>query len=184
MDDIIEQAVTRNGEQEALEALSRLESAGQLREVVQVAERRHRLVRVRRQIRIYISAVAVVAAVLVVGFQPRYSTGQLYASWCNVVVYEPPVPRGINPAQQAFESALILAQTGKYEEAIGEFALLAAGTDPDYRQDALWQLVLLYLKTGERGYAKETLQKMIEPNGIYTSQAQKLIHELTEKQWF
>lgn len=183
-DKIIEQAIIRKGTQDALGALSRVESTHELRRIMSTAERKYRQVWLRRQVWAFASAAAVVAAVLVIGFQPSYSTEELYARWSGEVVYEPIVIRGEDAAQEAFESALAIVQAGRYDEAIAKFVAITADPTSEYIQDARWQLMLLYLKTDQRSRAKETLRIIVESDDIYADQAQKLIHEITEKQWF
>lgn len=183
-DKIIEKAFIRKGEQEALNALKHLESAEQLRQIMLSTEHKHRSQWPRRSVWIFASVAAVIAVVLTIGLQPRYSANELYMGWHDAVPYEPTISRGEDPEQEKFETALALAMGDNNTEAIEKFRLIAADSSSEYVQDAQWQLVLLYLKTSERTEAKKVLRIVIEEQGEYSHKAKELLDIINRKRWF
>ena len=107
----IANAVERKGEQGALAGLSSVSSAVELKKILGNAERKHHTNR-RKTLRIWVagvSAAAIVSIVLIFGFQPSYSTQELFEISYVTPVFEPVVSRGgaeINPElQQILDSA-------------------------------------------------------------------------------
>lgn len=183
-EDIIDRAIVRKGEQEALCALEHIESGEQLRQIMHAAEHRHRSLWLRRSVWGLTSAAAVIAVILTIGLQPRYSTDELYIGWRDAVVYESTVSRGEDPAQEEYQSALALAQEGSSTEAIAKFRLIVSDSSSQYAPDAMWQLALLYLKTSQRTDAKQMLHTIIDQQGEYSDKAKELLDKIEQRRWF
>lgn len=199
----IADAFVRKGEQEALEELAGVESVGKLRQIMNDAERSHRPVFMNRTtaggyhqtafhgnrlVAILMSVAAVIAIVVFIGVQPRYSTDELYVRWHTAVPYEPVVVRGGDDVAEAqkksLESAIALAGSGKMEEAVELLLPLTADGQPEIREDAQWQLVMVYLKSGKRNEALQILHEIVGNNGAFTKEVDELINEITKKRWF
>ena len=134
------------------------------------------------------SVAAVIAIVVFIGVQPRYSTDELYVRWHTAVPYEPVVVRGGDDVAEAqkksLESAIALAGSGKMEEAVELLLPLTADGQPEIREDAQWQLVMVYLKSGKRNEALQILHEIVGNNGAFTKEVDELINEITKKRWF
>lgn len=199
----IADAFVRKGEQEALEELAGVESVGKLRQIMNDAERSHRPVFMNRTtaggyhqtafhgnrlVAILMSVAAVIAIVVFIGVQPCYSTDELYARWHTAVPYEPIVVRGgddVTEAQkESLESAIVLAGSGKMQEAIEMLLPIVADEQSEIREDAQWQLAMIYLKSGERGKTRTLLDEIVRKNGTLSVKAQELINEINERRWF
>ena len=199
----IADAFVRKGEQETLEELAGVESVDKLRQIMDDAERRYRPVPMNRTtvrgyhqaafqknrlIVMLMSVAAVIAIVVFIGVQPRYSTDELYVRWHTAVPYEPVVVRGGDDVAEAqkksLESAIALAGSGKMEEAVELLLPLTADGQPEIREDAQWQLVMVYIKSGKRNEALQILHEIVGNNGAFTKEVDELINEITKKRWF
>lgn len=199
----IADAFVRKGEQEALEELADVESVGKLRQIMNDVECSHRPVFMNRTtaggyhqaafqrnrlVAILVSVAAVIAIVVFIGLQPRYSTDELYAQWHTAVPYESIVIRGGDDVAEAqkesLESAIALAGSGKMEEAIEMLLPIAADEQSEVREDAQWQLAMVYLKSGKRNDALQILHEIVGNNGAFTKEANELINEISKKRWF
>lgn len=200
----IAEAMVRKGEQEALDELAKVESVETLKQIMDAAERKHRPVSAmplsgcrrrsvagRRYLPIGISisvAAAIIAAVLFIGFQPRYSTGELYLRWQDSVVYESFIVRGgdevAETERKMLECAIALADSGDNALAIGKLIPIASHLQSEYREDAQWQLVMMYLRIGEREKARKILGEMVESKGSLSKEAKELLYEINMKRWF
>lgn len=183
-DRIIEQAISRKGEQEALGALGRIGSADQLRQMMQKAERKRSPAGISRLIWPFASAAAVIAVVLLVGLQPRYSDKELYARWSEKVVYERTFSRGEDTAQEQFEAALAQARGSNPAASVAALEAIAADAASEYAEDARWYLAMVYLQTGERSRAAEILARIAQTTSPYSAEAAELLTELNRKRWF
>lgn len=208
-DDKIEQyvarAIVRKGEQEAMDELAKVESVEALKQILDAAERNHRpgsvspfsdhdhhpAVTRKRHLPIVLSlsvAAAIIAAVLFIGLQPQYSTDELYTRWRDAVVYEPFIVRGgdeeSESQRKSLESAIISANSGETGQAIEKLIPIASDRRSEYREDAQWQLVLIYLRIGERKKAEKILCEIVEGKGSLSAEAKKLINEINMKRWF
>lgn len=207
-DDKIEQyvarAIVRKGEQEAMDELAKVESVEALKRVLDAAERKHRPGSVspfsdrdhhpvtrKRHLPIVLSlsvAAAIIAAVLFIGLQPQYSTDELYTRWRDSVVYEPFIVRGgdeeSESQRKSLESAIISANSGETGQAIEKLIPIASDRRSEYREDAQWQLVLIYLRIGERKKAEKILSEIVEGKGSLSEEAKKLMNEINMKRWF
>lgn len=199
----IADALVRKGEQEAIQDLAGVESVDKLRQIMNEAEQKHQspemnltrgeqrhpAARFGNKLLIAVMSVAaMIAVVMIIGFQPRYSTDELFTKWNNTVPYESVVVRGgddVTEAQkEVLEAAITLAASGKTEEAIEKLLPLAADVHSELREDAQWQLVMIYLRSGERNKAKSMLQEIVKSGSIFTAEANKLINEINKKRWF
>lgn len=199
----IADALVRKGEQEAIQDLAGVESVDKLRQIMNEAEQKHQspemnltrgeqrhpAARFGNKLLIAVMSVAaMIAVVMIIGFQPRYSTDELFTKWNDAVPYESVVVRGgddVTEAQkEALEAAITLAASGKTEEAIEILLPLAADVHSELREDAQWQLVMIYLRSGERNKAKSMLQEIVKSGSIFTAEANKLINEINKKRWF
>lgn len=200
----IAQAIVRKGEQEAVDELAKVESVGALKQVMDAAERKHRpgsamalsgrghlSVARRRYLPILISlsvAAAIIAAVLFIGLQPRYSTGELYSRWRDSVVYEPFIVRGGDEAaelqRKSLESAIACADSGETGQAIEKLIPIASDRQSEYREDAQWLLVVVYLRIDERMKAEKILREIVENKGSLSDEAKELMNEINMKRWF
>ena len=188
----IADAFVRKGEQETLEELAGVESVDKLRQIMDDAERRYRPVPMNRTtVRGYHQAAFQKNRLIVmvfIGVQPRYSTDELYVRWHTAVPYEPVVVRGGDDVAEAqkksLESAIALAGSGKMEEAVELLLPLTADGQPEIREDAQWQLVMVYLKSGKRNEALQILHEIVGNNGAFTKEVDELINEITKKRWF
>lgn len=183
-DNVIDRAIVRKGDKEALDALRHIESSEQLRQIMHSTEHKYRSWWLHRWAWGLTSAAAVIAVVLTIGLQPRYSTDELYSDWRDVVVYEPTVSRGDDPVLEDYQSALALARGENSIEAIGKFKLIAADSSSEYAPDAMWQLALLYLKTSQRTDAKQTLHTIMIQQGEYSDKAKELLGKIEQRRWF
>lgn len=199
----IADALVRKGEQEAIQDLADVESVDKLRQIMNEAEQKHQspemnltrgeqrhpAARFGNKLLIaVISVAAMIAVVMFIGFQPRYSTDELFTKWNDAVPYESVVVRGgddVTEAQkEVLEAAITLAASGKAEEAIEILLPLSADVHSELREDAQWQLVMIYLRSGERNKAKSMLQEIVKSGSIFTAEANKLINEINKKRWF
>lgn len=203
MEHYIADALVRKGEQEAIQDLADVESVDKLRQIMNEAEQKHQspemnltrgeqrhpAARFGNKLLIaVISVAAMIAVVMFIGFQPRYSTDELFTKWNDAVPYESVVVRGgddVTEAQkEVLEAAITLAASGKAEEAIEILLPLSADVHSELREDAQWQLVMIYLRSGERNKAKSMLQEIVKSGSIFTAEANKLINEINKKRWF
>lgn len=199
----IADALVRKGEQEAIQDLAGVESVDKLRQIMNEAEQKHQspemnltrgeqrhpAARFGNKLLIAVMSVAaMIAVVMIIGFQPLYSTDELFTKWNDAVPYESVVVRGgddVSEAQKkALEVAITLAASGKTEEAIEILLPLAADVHSELQEDAQWQLVMIYLRSGERNKAKSMLQEIVKSGSIFTAEANKLINEINKKRWF
>lgn len=202
-------AIVRKGEREAKEELTQIGSADELRRILVNAEDKHRRSRPTRAssrgLIWLVSTVAVAAAVLIVGFLPRYSTDNLYARWSQVPTHEinlDSMAQEMYPTQEEmygsskvqynkgsveiselpFYQAKVLAWAGDTDEAIAIFSQLAADPDSAFSEDAAWQLALTYLKAGEREKATAILDNIIQGDSLYKNEARQLLKDV-ERKW-
>lgn len=70
------------------------------------------------------------------------------------------------------------------EEAVELLLPLTADGQPEIREDAQWQLVMVYLKSGKRNEALQILHEIVGNNGAFTKEVDELINEITKKRWF
>lgn len=199
----IADALVRKGEQEAIQDLAGVESVDKLRQIMNEAEQKHQspemnltrgeqrhpAARFGNKLLIAVMSVAaMIAVVMIIGFQPRYSTDELFTKWNEAVPYESVVVRDgddVTEAQkEVLEAAITLAASGKTEEAIEILLPLAADVHSELREDAQWQLIMIYLRSGERNKAKSMLQEIVKSGSIFTAEANKLINEINKKRWF
>lgn len=199
----IADALVRKGEQEAINDLAGVESVDKLRQIINEAEQKHQSPEMnltrgeqRRPTARYgnklliavMSVAAMIAVVMIIGFQPRYSTDELFTKWNDAVPYESVIVRGgddVSEAQKnALEAAITLAASGKTEEAIEILLPLAADVHSELREDAQWQLAMVYLRSGERSKAKSMLQEIVKSGSIFTEEANKIINEINKRRWF
>lgn len=199
----IADALVRKGEQEAIQDLAGVESVDKLRQIMNEAEQKHQspemnltrgeqrhpAARFGNKLLIAVMSVAaMIAVVMFIGFQPLYSTDELFTKWNDAVPYESVVVRGgddVTEAQkEVLEAAITLAASGKTEEAIEILLPLAADVHSELQEDAQWQLVMIYLRSGERNKAKSMLQEIVKSGSIFTAEANKLINEINKKRWF
>lgn len=199
----IADALVRKGEQEAIQDLAGVESVDKLRQIMNEAEQKHQspemnltrgeqrhpTARFGNKLLIAVMSVAaMIAVVMFIGFQPLYSTDELFTKWNDTVPYESVVVRGgddVTEAQkEALEAAITLAASGKTEEAIEKLSPLANDGHSELQEDAQWQLIMVYLKSGERSQAKSLLYKIVKNAGMYSKEAEELMNEINEKRWF
>lgn len=199
----IADALVRKGEQEAIQDLAGVESVDKLRQIMNEAERKYQSPEMnltggeqRRPTARYgnklliavMSVAAMIAVVMIIGFQPRYSTDELFTKWNDAVPYESVIVRGgddVSEAQKnALEAVITLAASGKTEEAIEILSPLADDVHSELREDAQWQLAMVYLKSGERIRAKTLLYKIVKNAGMYSKEAAELVNEINKKRWF
>lgn len=200
----VARAIVRKGEQEAMDELSKVESVEALKQILDAAERNHRpssarpfsggghcRVSSKRYLRIVLSlsvAAAIIAAVLFIGLQPRYSTGELYSRWRDSVVYEPFIVRGGDEAaelqRKSLESAIACADSGETGQAIEKLIPIASDRQSEYREDAQWLLVVVYLRIDERMKAEKILREIVENKGSLSDEAKELMNEINMKRWF
>lgn len=199
----IADALVRKGEQEAIQDLAGVESVDKLRQIMNEAEQKHQSPKMNftrgekrrpaarfgnKLLIAVMSVAAMIAVVMIIGFQPRYSTDELFTKWNDAVPYESVIVRGgddVSEAQkEALEAAITLAASGKTEEAIEILLPLAADVHSELREDAQWQLAMVYLKSGERIRAKTLLYKIVKNAGMYSKEAAELVNEINKKRWF
>lgn len=200
----VARAIVRKGEQEAMDELSKVESVEALKQILNAAERNHRPsssrpfsggdhhpVTRKRHLPIVLSlsvAAAIIAAVLFIGLQPQYSTDELYARWRDSVVYEPFIVRGgdeeSESQRKSLESGIVYANSGENGQAIEKLIPIASDRRSEYREDAQWQLVLIYLRMGERKKAEKILSEIVESKGSLSEEAKELMNEIDMKRWF
>lgn len=198
----IAEAFVRKGEQEVLDELAGVESADKLRQIMEAAERRlrpipmntvvrgHRSIAAKRGVQLawMMSVAAIIAVVLFIGFQPRYSAGELYMRWKDEVLFESVIARGGDEVTEeqgkSIESAILLARSGKSEEAIEMLMPIASDGLSEYQEDAQWQLVIIYLHRGERDRAEMMLSKIVDRAGLLAKEAKELLNEINERRWF
>lgn len=199
----IADALVRKGEQEAIQDLAGVESVDKLRQIMDEAERKYQSPEMNltggeqrrpaakhgnKLIIAVMSVAAMIAVVMIIGFQPLYSTDELFTKWNDAVPYESVNVRGgddVSEAQKkALEAAITLAASGKTEEAIEILSPLADDVHSELREDAQWQLAMVYLKSGERIRAKTLLYKIVKNAGMYSKEAAELVNEINKKRWF
>lgn len=199
----IADALVRKGEQEAINDLAGVESVDKLRQIMNEAERKYQSPEMNltggeqrrpaakhgnKLIIAVMSVAAMIAVVMIIGFQPRYSTDELFTKWNDAVPYESVIVRGgddVSEAQKnALEAAITFAASGKTEEAIEILLPLADDVHSELREDAQWQLAMVYLKSGERIRAKTLLYKIVKNAGMYSKEAAELVNEINKKRWF
>lgn len=196
-------ALVRKGEQEAIQDLAGVESVDKLRQIMNEAERKYQSPKMNltrgeqrcpaarygnKLLIAVMSVAAMIAVVMIIGFQPLYSTDELFTKWNDAVPYESVVVRGgddvLEAQKDALEAAITLAASGKTEEAIEILLPLAADVHSELREDAQWQLAMVYLKSGERIRAKTLLYKIVKNAGMYSKEAAELVNEINKKRWF
>lgn len=199
----IADALVRKGEQEAIQDLAGVESVDKLRQIMNEAERKYQSPKMNltrgeqrcpaarygnKLLIAVMSVAAMIAVVMIIGFQPLYSTDELFTKWNDAVPYESVVVRGgddvLEAQKDALEAAITLAASGKTEVAIEILLPLAADVHSELREDAQWQLVMIYLWSGERNKAKSMLQEIVKSGSIFTEEANKLINEINKRRWF
>lgn len=201
MERYIADAFARKGEQAMLDELSGVDSADRLKQIMQAAESKHRLRPAAMPIRETrthaarhsrmgwsLSVAAVIAVVLFIGFQPRYSADELYMRWQDAVSFEPIITRGSDEATEEqgkqIESAISLARSGHAKEAIGLLLPIASDGLSEYQEDAQWQVAVIYLCQGERDSAARMLHEVVERAGPLAKEATELLNEMKERRWF
>lgn len=200
----VARAIVRKGELEAMDELAKVESVEALKQIMDAAERKyrpgsakphsgggHRPLERKRYLSLVLSlsvAAAIIAAVLFIGLQPRYSTDELYSRWRDSVVYEPFIVRGgdevADSQRKSLESGIVYANSGETGQAIEKLIPIASDRRSEYREDAQWQLVLIYLRIDERKKAEKILSEIVESKGSLSEEAKELMNEIDMKRWF
>jgi len=178
----------RKGETEAMDAMQNMPEA-QIRSAIIEAENGHkRPVKKKWLYTATIGIAASIALLIYIGFQPKYSTEELYGHFYTLVEFEYIPSRGgedLNEEEITFYTALSKAQTGKERDAIKELESIVSSVDSEFRDDALWNLALLYLKVGDRNKCSGILQSIIDDkNNPYANEANQLLDKLNTRRWF
>lgn len=183
-------ALERRGEQSALEEL-RSVNESELRRTISRTRQHYKLSARPSSWRMIaaIGSAAAVIALLWVGFQPKYSTAELYQSYGPIAAYEPAPPgRGESVVEsdddKIYASALELIGNNKIGEAIGKLTYLAERTSFEFHQRVKWELALAYLHIDNRVEASKLLEEISKDNGEYNSAASELLAKLNKKRWF
>jgi hypothetical protein len=213
----------RKGEVEAIDAMQNM-SEEQIKSIIADTENGYKRPVKRRWL--YYSATIGIAASIVlllyIGFQPKYSSVELYDSFYAFVAYEyiPSRGGGLNEDQEhlleqavtvynqgnyaealslfdsittnenvseeiKFYAALCMVQTGKEPDAKRELEYIAHSVDSEFKDDALWNLALLYLKIEDRNRCSSILQSITDDkNNPYANDADRLLNKLNTRRWF
>lgn len=84
-----------------------------------------------------------------------------------------------------FYTALCMAQTGKESDAIKKMEYIASSVDSEFKDDAMWNLALLYLKVEDRNKCSNILKSIIDDkDNLYASDASQLLNKLNDRRWF
>lgn len=218
----------RKGETEAIEAIHNM-SEEQVKSIIADEEGKYKQPKQPAKKTWLFSVIAGVAAsvalLLYIGFQPKYSSEELYNSFYAPFAYEYIPSRGgtlndnqehlmkqaiaeynqesyvkalalfdsittnINagkvPEEVIFYIALCMAQTDKENLALEKMESIASLNDAEFKDDAQWNLALLYLKLGDRDKCRNLLDDIVNAeNNLYANEASKLLDKLNTKRWF
>ncbi|MCC8146939.1 MAG: tetratricopeptide repeat protein [Bacteroidales bacterium] len=89
------------------------------------------------------------------------------------------------PEEVMFYTALSMAETGKENSAVEKLESIASSNDSEFKEDAQWNLALLYLKLGERNKSSTILRVIIDSkDNPYAGDAGRLLDKLNTKKWF
>lgn len=154
---IIEAIVRKGEQQEVVEELQKIDSEDDLRQILSSAEKKHsRVLRssaLNRRAVAMILAAAMVAVVLIIGFQPRYSTGRLYEQWYESPVYEPRVSRGAeevdSPQKAMFDKAGVLYERGELLQALSLYEQASAFAPDKITDEVLFYWAAALAQTGK-----------------------------------
>lgn len=213
------------GETEAIDAMYNL-SEEQIKTIIAGVEKnRHKQSVKKTWLYPVIAGMVASIALLYIGFQPKYSSGELYDNFYAPISYEYIPSRGgvldnerqhlleqaiANYNQSNYAEALVLfdsiianleeepvleevifymalcmAQTGKENAALKKLELIAVSSDSEFREDAQWNLALLYLKIGERNKCRNILKDITgSGDSPYIGDANSLLDKLDKRKWF
>ena len=215
----------RKNEIEAADAMLNT-SEEQIKTIIANVENNHKPPVKRTKLFVAMTAIAAgIALLLYIGFQPEYTSQELYDSFYTPLAYEYIPSRGGTLSdnkefllQQAiaaynqgnytealnlfdsitanidaeetteeikFYAALCMTKTGKEQAALEELESIAYSVDSEFKQDAQWNLALVYLKIGERNKCRQILMNIIENvDNPYTEDSNILLDKLKAKKWF
>ena len=181
-----------NGEQEALKEIQNISSEEELRAILIEAEKKFHPknnLRTKRLV-IYISTTAaVILLLLYMGFQPKYSSQQLFNDYYNPDIYIPTASRGDSSelkqkqAQDLYD-AVCMINTEQTVVAVDSLIRFSSSFESFLKEDAQWNLVLAYLKINKRDEAKKTLWDIVADDGAHRHQAQEILRKISRKKWF
>lgn len=79
--------------------------------------------------------------------------------------------------------AVCLIETNQPEKAEPLLKQIEGSDDSEFQEDAQWLQALIYLKSGDKPMAKESLEILTKESSAYSQKAKELLKKIGRKKW-